>query len=274
MLGIFSKTPIGEEMRFYLSTAAFFILAASGSAGVLDRKALENARYEGNFLWSGAKSIQLVTGKKERNLKADDHLACALQDARFGDLNGDGRPEAVAFLRCSGGGSGSSLHMHVMGERAGKAVQLASLASWGDRVGVEDVSLESSSIELSLLTHGPRDPLCCPTWKKKEIYRLENGALLRKASFYVWACPASSSSFRRVGLFDGPPEERASLVPDDPSAKRAAWTLTGAVKGFWLGCYYEGSDAPLAVALPKEVKRCAESMARPLGGVECEFLGD
>src|SRR5262245_21926850 len=42
-----------------------------------------------------------------------------------------------------------------------------------------------------------------------------------------------------VSVYDGPPEEEASLVPDDPEAEPATWTFAGKLeRGKWISCDY------------------------------------
>jgi len=63
-----------------------------------------------------------------------------------------------------------------------------------------------------------------------------------------------------VGVFDGHPRERASLVPDaddEAAGKRTAvWQLSeNGRRGYWLVCYYDRSRLALTRALPGEITR-------------------
>ncbi len=62
------------------------------------------------------------------------------------------------------------------------------------------------------------------------------------AAAYTLRCPAELpvaqdvAVFSGITVYDGRPEEMASLVPDDAEADLAQWTLKG--KGFWAECNY------------------------------------
>ena len=63
-----------------------------------------------------------------------------------------------------------------------------------------------------------------------------------------------------VTIFDGPPAEQASLVPD--SEKRSGdniiqiWKLPKSDRGYWLQCNYANTTAQIARRLPASVSRC------------------
>ncbi|MGH7924300.1 MAG: STY0301 family protein [Candidatus Binatus sp.] len=63
-----------------------------------------------------------------------------------------------------------------------------------------------------------------------------------------------------VTVFDGPPADEASLVPD--SEKTAGdymvqtWKLTKSDRGYWLQCNYANTTAQIARRLPADVARC------------------
>lgn len=64
-----------------------------------------------------------------------------------------------------------------------------------------------------------------------------------------------------VTIFDGPPAEQASLVPDDEKtlgdAIRQTWQLAKSDRGYWLQCNYANTTAQIARRLPASVTRCA-----------------
>jgi hypothetical protein len=66
-----------------------------------------------------------------------------------------------------------------------------------------------------------------------------------------------SQKFENVLMFDGHPNDNASLVPDTETKpyQDSTWTNHTA-KGFWLACYYNQSTVRLIQAIPKSVKKC------------------
>lgn len=98
---------------------------------------------------------------------------------RFGDLNGDGVKDAVAILRENSGGSGTFVYLCAVISKDTKAINIATL-SLNDRTQIDSITIDSGEIVLTLLTHGPKDPMCCPSQKEIRKYQLENNTLIMR----------------------------------------------------------------------------------------------
>jgi hypothetical protein len=63
-----------------------------------------------------------------------------------------------------------------------------------------------------------------------------------------------------VTIFDGPPSEQASLVPDSekPSGDNLIqiWQLPKSDRGYWIQCNYANTTAQISRPLPASVSRC------------------
>ena len=61
-------------------------------------------------------------------------------------------------------------------------------------------------------------------------------------------------------VFDGPPEELASLVPDgdseDGKTTTESWTLAANPRGYWITCHYASTTVTLTQRLPDSAARC------------------
>lgn len=93
-----------------------------------------------------------------------------------GDLDGDGRDEAVVLLAQGSGGSGTFQHLAVAGRRSGMAVCLAT-APLGDRAQVRDARIDGGRVVVDVLQAGPTDALCCPGELATRAWELGDGAL-------------------------------------------------------------------------------------------------
>jgi len=77
-----------------------------------------------------------------------------------------------------------------------------------------------------------------------------------------WTEGAESLPTELSGLtvFDGPPEELASLVPDgDSETDKTAtefWTLAANPRGYWITCRYSSTTVTLTRRLPDSATRC------------------
>ena len=61
-----------------------------------------------------------------------------------------------------------------------------------------------------------------------------------------------------VTVFDGPPEELASLVPDGDSEDGNTtefWTLDANPRGYWITCHYSSTTVTLTQRLPETATR-------------------
>jgi hypothetical protein len=63
-----------------------------------------------------------------------------------------------------------------------------------------------------------------------------------------------------VTIFDGPPAEQASLVPDNQKTTHdtiiQTWKLPKSDRGYWLQCQYANTTAQIYRRLPPNVTRC------------------
>jgi predicted small lipoprotein YifL len=96
----------------------------------------------------------------------------------FGDLNGDGVDDAAVVLATSAGGSGTFISLEAVINDQGTPKHVAS-AELGDRAKIESVMIESGEITVDMLTHGPEDPMCCPTVEATQRYKLQGDTLVQ-----------------------------------------------------------------------------------------------
>lgn len=95
-----------------------------------------------------------------------------------GDLDADGRPEAVALLWESSGGSGTRSYLAVM-KREGGEVRNLGTALIGDRVQLVSAAVTDGRITLDLVEAGPGDAACCPTQRTASAWSLTDAGLER-----------------------------------------------------------------------------------------------
>ncbi len=93
----------------------------------------------------------------------------------FGDLNGDGQPEAVVLLFENYGGTGTFIFMSVITSQNGQPVQLATLPI--GEMTIEQISITGNEIRLAGVTYGPSDPHCCPSMPYTKTYAFVDNQL-------------------------------------------------------------------------------------------------
>jgi len=97
------------------------------------------------------------------------------------DLDGDGIDDAAVLLAESSGGSGVFTYLAVVSCRDGRAVNIGTLGL-GDRVTIRSMAGRVGAIVVEFVAAGPGEPLCCPTRKVRNRYRLRDGNLLLASS--------------------------------------------------------------------------------------------
>lgn len=97
------------------------------------------------------------------------------------DLGGDGINDAAVLLAESSGGSGVFTYLAVVSCQDGRAVNVGTIGL-GDRVMIRSMAGREGAIVVEFITAGPGEPLCCPTRKVRNTYRLRDGKLLIASS--------------------------------------------------------------------------------------------
>jgi hypothetical protein len=128
---------------------------------------LKNANYHAPFF---NRNIKLANGVFQDGSPATLTVQMAGTVA-FGDMTGDGKPEAAVILAESGGGSGVFESLVIMEFKNGAPYQTGE-AQLGDRVQVKSVDISQGVAHLDLVVPGPTDPACCPSLPEKQNYWL------------------------------------------------------------------------------------------------------
>ena len=163
-----------------IAAVAVAVLIVSRDEGGKDRTSeptlgpasLQNAVYQLDDIEAGR--VKLTAGKFE---DAAAHVWVTLLDEiAYGDLTGDGRPEAVVVLATNTGGSGVFHTLAVVEDVGGRPANVAS-ADLGDRVRLNALAIDYDAVYVDLVKHGPSDPMCCPTLRVSLVYAYDGREL-------------------------------------------------------------------------------------------------
>jgi hypothetical protein len=170
----------------------------------------------------------------EQGVFSDDMLQVRLiEPVAFGDLNGDGQPDAAVILAIQSGGSGTFYDLIALLDQDGRPVQSGS-AFVGDRQVVKNLEIAGGRLILDYLTQGLDDPLCCPSERRLRSYLLENG-VLRLAGEQVLDSPEEEATpLPNAILIDQPatgdtltsPQQVSGRVSQVPPEKKLAYYVT------------------------------------------------
>ena len=146
----------------------------------LTLEALKNAVYPVEA--AAGKKVRLKDGHYQETIQpgAASKVVVTLHPIFvLGDLNGDGIGDAAVILVIETGGSGSFMSLVAVLNDQGQPKPAAGL-TLGDRLKVESMSIGSGEISIAAVTHGPKDPMCCPTQKTVLHYALQGDQLVAR----------------------------------------------------------------------------------------------
>ena len=182
---------------------------------------LRNGTYLSEYV-SGGK-VTLKNGKYEQSTGAgatQKVVVVMIEPVAMGDLNGDKVSDAAVILATNTGGSGTFYDLHAVLNEGGKPVDV-SYVLLGDRVQIKSLTIRDGVIEVSMITHGPKDPLCCPTLPVTQSYKLQNGKLV----------PAQAAKAPTITLAAAAPVSRTITIvtPTEGQAVKSGAVVSGTV---------------------------------------------
>jgi heat shock protein HslJ len=166
--------------------------APEGSSS-LTPEALEDGVYQSEWPEDGV--AQLTDGEYRKPVVEGSatELIIQLTDIALGDLDGDGIEDAAVILVTDPGGSGTFYDLAAVLNRNGKPEHVAT-ASLGDRAKIRAFSIEAGQVIIEMVTHGPDDPMCCPTQIVRNSYALEGDTLVEMASEVIGSVEETSEA--------------------------------------------------------------------------------
>ena len=139
--------------------------------------ALENTEYQSE--WTKDKTAPLSGGQYSEDIVpgAATKIKVMLNDRMAFGYTSDGKPFAAVILITDPGGSGTFYDLATVVEQDGSLINTTTL-NLGDRLQIRSLAVEDGQIVLEAVTHGPNDPMCCPTQLVRNTYAMKDGALV------------------------------------------------------------------------------------------------
>lgn len=142
---------------------------------ILLMDALKNMEYKSEWTESGKAKLTNGEYREPAAPGSTSETAVTLTDnVAFGQLNG--QDAAAVVLVTNTGGTGNFTDLAIVINQDGKPVNVAA-APLGDRVRINSLTIENNEIAVDMITHGPDDPMCCPTQQVVWKYALEGDQL-------------------------------------------------------------------------------------------------
>jgi hypothetical protein len=143
--------------------------------------ALENATYQSE--WTQTKTAPLTDGKYTEVIApgSASKIEIGLSDRMAFGFDAEGTPFAAVILYTNSGGSGTFIDLGVVVQEDGTPVNTA-LTSLGDRVQVQSLGVDGGKVVVEMTTHGPDDPMCCPTQGVRKVYAVQGESFIEESS--------------------------------------------------------------------------------------------
>jgi hypothetical protein len=172
--------------------------------------ALKNAEYQSEFVTSG--KAKLTDGVYKESGAATQVEVRLLDTVVLTDLNADGVSDAVVILSIAPGGGNDFYYLVALLNQNGVPQPVASFLL-GDRVQIKGMTLDNGEIVLSMLAHGTRDPICCPTQAVMRRYKFQNNKLVALAT----QSPTQVAVTAPTKAADTPAPRATATLPKPPA---------------------------------------------------------
>ncbi|MEM7738089.1 MAG: hypothetical protein AAF267_20125 [Deinococcota bacterium] len=142
--------------------------------------------------------VQLQDGEYTGTREGQE-IEVSLLEYLSSDLDSDGDNDAVALVRSSSGGSGVFFELVAFIEQRGVPQQVTSRFI-GDRTRIDEFNVLDGTVVLNLIRHDDDDPLCCPSMRAVERYRLSEGTWLQVADDAVFVQALQQAKYQANAL--------------------------------------------------------------------------
>ena len=137
---------------------------------------IKNANY---YLLSFNKHVKFENGTFSENTEEETLTAGIVDDDYvLTDFDNDGINDAAVIIYSNYGGSGVFIELAILYDT--KDPVYFTGEALGDRIKVNNISVNDKIITLDLIVQGENDPMCCPTEAKTIKYKLEGTKLIKQ----------------------------------------------------------------------------------------------
>jgi heat shock protein HslJ len=154
---------------------ARFSTARGDTAGV----DLESMTFLSSWFPSGRVTLSHGEYREPAAPGSASNIVVTLSDMKvFGLIQG--KETGAVVLVTSTGGTGTFYDLALLSKEAEGWVNTDTVL-FGDRVKVHSVEIENNEIVIAMTTHGPDDPMCCPTLEIKKRFAVQGNRLVISA---------------------------------------------------------------------------------------------
>jgi len=165
---------------FQLSFLLVLVLATIASAQI-EKVDFRNFTYQPYCAGEEPRRVTVKNGELSEEKQVDgytDRFFFKVFNSTFGDLNGDGKAEAVILTVCNTGGTGNFTEGFIYTMKAGKRAMVTRIEG-GDRAygGLRSAKVEKGLLIVDRNDTGEEGAACCPEYAIKTTYKLAGNKL-------------------------------------------------------------------------------------------------
>lgn len=240
-----------NRLSIFLLLTSFGVAAgfAQSDAQAIRKVDFRNFSYQTCFD-EEKKSTHITKGKYSREIKDGDikySVYFEVREVVYGDLDGDGKEEAVVETLCNSGGTGQFTDGLVYRLQNGKPVQIGNVGV-GDRAdgGIHEIKIVNGLLKVS--RYGGNSGACCPDFIETSTLKLTGKGLVEvgKPVQSDYVSQDGESATRRVRFPRG-----ASATTVKGTTKGQETYLIGARTGQTMSLKVTGSNLTVELQAPE-----------------------
>lgn len=163
--------------NLFFAFAFITCLAGIGNSQTIRDVDFKNFSYEAGYCGEeGTRKITVSDGNFYRETLIDevpDRMYFSINVEAYGDLDGDGREEAVITSICNTGGTGNFSEAYIYSIRNGVPERVITITG-GDRAygGIREARIVNGRLEIDSSDAGETGGACCPEFVVTNVYEL------------------------------------------------------------------------------------------------------
>jgi hypothetical protein len=175
-------------MKKLIFALMLMLSSAAGMAAQSDLHAVDfkNFTYMPYCAAEETEKVTVKNGEFSRETPMEgyiDRFYFTVSGVSFGDLNGDGKDEAIVLTSCNTGGTGNFSEGFIYTTKAGKPF-LAARIPGGDRAygGLRAARVENGLLVVESNDVGEMGGACCPEYRVTTRYKLAGGKIVQQGA--------------------------------------------------------------------------------------------
>jgi hypothetical protein len=176
MKALISKYPL-TVIRILLGLTVL-LLSACGHMLKGEPPEIDFDRVVFHSKWTQSGTVQLTYGQFRESIAAGSATETVVKlgkEIAYGRING--MDAAAVILFTNSGGSGTFFDLALLVRMNTEWIN-TDAAFLGDRIAIHSLTFDNEAIIVDMTSHGPEDPMCCPTLRQEQRFTVEDNRLV------------------------------------------------------------------------------------------------